>query len=92
MSQADPEARMSRCNELDMWTVYDHPTDYPNDFVARRHVLRTGVPNSKPMSEATSDAIISKDLEKIRGQLRGAGLMCVPRMQGDEPQIVEVWL
>ncbi len=83
---------MSRCNELDMWTVYDHPTDYPHDFIARRHVLRTGVPLDKPMAEPTGDTIRSGDIELIRAQLRGAGLTCIPRMDGDEPQIVEVWL
>lgn len=83
---------MSRCNELDMWTVYDHPKDYPHDFIARRHVLNTGVAVDKPMAKATSDTIIARDLEQIRKQLRGAGLVCIPRMEGDEPQIVEVWL
>jgi hypothetical protein len=68
--------------ELPMWVVYDHPSDFPNNYVARRwHGER-----------ATSDLMVCPDLEVIRRQLRLRGLYKLDRWEGDDPMIVEVWL
>lgn len=70
---------------LEMWTVYDHPYDYPDKFVARRwDVGKSGLVR-------TEAVMVSDDLQAIRIELEGWGLYCLPRMPGDEPQIVETW-
>jgi hypothetical protein len=67
------------------WTVFDHPRDYPDVFVARRWVARRGevVP--------THDMFTADSLAELRALLP-AGLICVPRMPWDDTKIVEVWL
>ena len=67
---------------LKMWTIYDHPSDYPDCFVAREFVL------DKP----TENFIACNDIDSLRGQLLDMGLTCVPRSPEDQPQIVETWL
>jgi hypothetical protein len=67
---------------LTIWTVYDHPKDFPNTFVARRWAGVT----------PTQDVIISPDLEDLRRLLAFEGLTCLARADGDDPTIVETWL
>ena len=67
---------------LRMWTIYDHPSDYPDCFVAREFVL------DKP----TENFIACNDLDLLRGHFLEVGMKCIPRSPEDEPQIVEVWL
>jgi len=77
---------MSEPAVMSMWTIYDHPTDFPNEFVARRHEIVRG--GSRP----TSDAMASHSLDLLRDELARRGLSCISRHPTDEPQIVETWL
>ena len=72
--------------KMTMWTVYDHPSDHPNGYVARAWEIEPGryVP--------TSTAIVADDLETLRAMLRDEGLMCFKRHATDDPVIIEVWL
>ena len=73
--------------KLRMWTVYDHPLDYPNDFVAR--LFEVDASGSHP----TSSIIITPDLQTMRDMLRfEMGLTFLDRQPEDDPKIVEVWL
>lgn len=71
-------------NELEMWTVYYNPTDFPGKYVAR---LFKG---EKPTGLHT----ISDTLEELRAKLlrHNPGLARLNRFPADEAQIVEVWL
>ena len=74
---------------LRMWTVYDHPTDYPTAFVARLWELRDGV------TVATDEVLTAPDLESIRSSIQDRDPdACVPllRSEEDDPNIVEVWI
>jgi len=66
---------------LSLWTVYDSPSDYPGRFVARRFEL----------NRPTRLVLVASSLEGVR-RLLPPGLYCLPRLPGDEPHIVEVWL
>jgi hypothetical protein len=72
---------------LPMWTVYDHPKDFPNSFVAR--LWNVGVGGS-PI--ATNEVLVFPELEAIRLRMRNRGLTCLARSEYDDPNIVEVWL
>lgn len=75
---------------MEVWTVYDHPTDYPADYVARRWIA-----NSDGTVTATNDILRHRDLDTVRGmvgRVGGAHLTRVPRMMRDDPKIIEVWL
>jgi hypothetical protein len=66
---------------LSLWTVYDHPTDHPDAFVARRFE------NNQP----TTDTVVG-DLQLIRECMQLAGLVCMMRAESDDPKIVETWI
>jgi hypothetical protein len=77
---------------LNIWTVYDHPLDFPHSYVARR--FEVGSPKrgeGMPATRATDD-IIQGELRIIRESFRHCGLTRMPRAEQDEPQIVECWL
>jgi len=72
---------MSR--ELVIWTIYDHPKDFPNCFVARKYL------NATP----TGEVIVSQKLDDIRSILSSVyGLVVLSRDENDDPVIVETWL
>ena len=72
---------------LAIWTVYRHPSDYPDKFVARR--FDVDGEGARP----TASIIIASDLETLRGILElELHLTCLDRHPADEPQIVECWL
>jgi len=72
---------------LQLWTIYDHPTDFPGWWIARRHdVGPTG-------SVASGYAVTALDLQDLREMLRGMGLTLLgPREPDDAPAIVETWI
>jgi hypothetical protein len=68
---------------LPIWTVYDHPRDYPHCYVARQFI------GEKP----TSSIIVSADLEMLREMLLvQMGLTRLERDERDDPVILETWL
>jgi hypothetical protein len=72
---------------LAIWTVYDHPLDYPDKFVARRFDVDASGPRP------SASVIVASDLETLRNILAfEMHLTCLSRNEEDEPQIVESWL
>jgi hypothetical protein len=72
---------------LAMWTVYAHPKDYPEKYVARRFDVDDK--GAKP----SESVIIAPDLETLRTVLEiEMHLTCLPRDRNDDPVIVETWI
>lgn len=72
---------------LVMWTIYDHPADYPNNFVAREWACDAS--GATP----TGSFIVSPDLELLRHMMiTDLHLTCLARNENDDPKIVETWL
>lgn len=69
-----------------IWTVYDHPKDDPQVFVARKWAI--GLGRICP----TFIVMRSTDLEPLRTALRDRGLHRIDRAAGDDPVIVESWV
>ncbi len=75
-------------SNFDLWVVYDHPSDFPNSFVARRWN------NGKP----TAHVFVSPRLDKLRTLIgqeiskSGTTPFCLPRDTNDDPSIMEVWI
>jgi hypothetical protein len=65
---------------LPIWVIYNSPTDYPGQFVARKWL------NNTPTGEILRDA----SLDGLRIRLP-KGLSRLERYPKDEPQIVETW-
>jgi hypothetical protein len=70
---------------LPIWTVYDHPLDFPYGFVARKFDISGDGP------VPTTDVLGAVTLAELRLQLPD-GLTRIPRLHGDDPKIVEIWL
>lgn len=71
---------------LEMWTVYDHPRDFPEYFVARKFLVEGGQPRSTPQ------AVVCKQLAPLREWLAVRGLVPLARNDGDDSVIVESWV
>jgi hypothetical protein len=71
--------------QLEIWTVYRHPRDYPDKFVARKSLATTPEPTH------TNDMFVADNLDEVRALLP-KGLHRLPRVAEDDPVIVEVWL
>ena len=73
---------------LTMWTIYDHPVDWPDWYVAREFTISGG-----PDDPVASDSVLlHRHLEPIRDFLRRKGLVCLMRNPEDHPNVVETWL
>lgn len=72
-------------DRLPMFTITDHPTDYPDFFVARLAL-------TLPAVEITAFAIMDADLDRLRETMEALGLVKLDRMPGDSPAVVECWL
>ncbi len=66
-----------------MWTVYDHPDDYPDHYVARKWLC-----GKEP--EPTDEILLDADLDALRKRIPPF-LYCMSRQEGDDPKIIEVW-
>jgi len=87
MYVAEIQRRAHIAGQLTMWTIYDHPSDFPNVYVARCHIATP--PDQAGPTEHTLECT---DLQFIRAAMVGAGLTCLMRAQTDDPKIVETWL
>ena len=68
-----------------MWTIYDRPADYPEEYVA----CKIEVDLDKP-PVATEDAFGGPDLWALRRMFRHASLHCLPRQDADpHPRLQE---
>jgi hypothetical protein len=72
-------------HRLPMFTITDHPTDWPDFYVARLHL---SLPEPVPMPMA----IMDRDLDRLRETMRALGGTCLMRAEADDPIIVESWL
>ena len=71
------QAEAAKRGVLTIWTVYEKPRDYPTGWIARMHEVGGAV--VKP----TGHVIKAVELEPIREKLARAGLVCIPRQEGD---------
>jgi len=71
---------------LIMYTIYKHPSDYPDEYVCRRWTAGRLVPidTAEPFARAQT-------LEAVRAQLP-RGLYRLNREAGDQPQVAETWI
>jgi hypothetical protein len=83
----DRQQKAQQLGLLNVWTVYDHPRDFPDNFVARR--FETG--GGEPEPVVTSDVLVG-DLKTMRETFEQAGLVCLMRSEGDDAKIVETWM
>lgn len=69
---------------MNLWTIYDHPSDAPNHFVLRRFEIIDGQPLPREASRHAT-------LEEAREQVP-LGLIRMVRDERDDPTVVETYL
>lgn len=81
-SACPPPAR----ERLPMVTVYDHPSDYPDEYIARRFTIDDGqfIGEAEPCFRA-------KSISAIERQLIAMGLTRMPNTGDSDIAIVSVW-
>lgn len=67
------------------WTIYERPSDYPDNFVVRAWYIFPGKAVPARM------AIVVDSLEEAR-EMIPEGCVCLGRAPTDDEAIVEVWL
>lgn len=74
----------TRENSLEMFTVYDRPLDYPGHYVVRRWFAQAG--------KLTADVVprLASSLDEARAMVPPY-LHRLPRGEGDDAFVVEVW-
>lgn len=71
---------------LEMWTVYDHPRDFPEYFVARKFLVEGR------QARPTAQVVACGQLAPLREWLAERGLVPLARNDGDDSVIVESWV
>jgi hypothetical protein len=81
---------MSRNNQISqplrIFTVYHNPLDYPGKYVVRGCNSAAGIIVNDP-----EPTCVVGTLAEARASIP-YGMHCMPRLPGDEPPIVEVWI
>ena len=69
-----------------VWQIFEHPADYPDQYVVRRFAVTPGaaVPDTEPWCVTTT-------LRRARASTP-RGLYRLGRSPEDEPQILETWI
>jgi hypothetical protein len=70
---------------LSMWTIFDHPRDYPDKIVVRRFEIGPG------WSRPAEVWALTDTLEEARATIP-EGRTIIPRDPADDYNIIESWL
>ena len=68
-----------------MWVIYEHPKDFPEEYVARQWQIYPGT--VVPGKTVERD----QDLHVLRQRFDDMGLVCAQPSPGDDPAILEIW-
>lgn len=71
---------------MESFIVYDHPSDFPNDYVVRRWIVKNG--NLEPQEIVLK----TNDLKEVRKAMEEKKLYCLTRLKFDDPKILETWI
>jgi hypothetical protein len=73
--------------EMTVFAIHDHPLDYPDGFVVRRHWVLRG--QADPVVDVVPR--FAKTLEEARAWIP-QGFVRMTRMQADDLSIYETWI
>lgn len=72
-------------HRLPQFVVYDHPSDWPDFFVARLWFALPDQPQSTPF------VIMDHSLDRLQTTMEALGLVKLMRHPDDDPKILETW-
>jgi len=71
-------------NDLLVWTIYDHPIEFPDSYVVRPFSSKLVCPLTVHFKHG--------QLGYVRSALQNLGLTCLARAEDDPPFVLETWL
>jgi hypothetical protein len=74
---------------LSVWVVCKHPSDYPDKYTAREHLV---IADAAVDLKAKNEVLVAARLQPLRLLLAQKGLTRMPPDPNDDPVILEVWL
>lgn len=74
---------------MHQYVIYDHPTDYPDNFVVRRWIVKPGQFFADPEPMALTYTL---EAARIAIEAMAPGLARIEPHPDDDPKIAEVWL
>jgi len=74
------------------FAIYDHPSDIPDKFVARRWYCGMNDNDAVVICDPTEPPILAHTLEDIRLRMRELKLQRIDREPADDPVIIECWI
>lgn len=80
-----PDGAPSVDMPIGIYVIYDHPRDFPNDWVKRTHWVHAG------RIEIEAKATLFKTLEEARASMP-KWARCIGRSPSDDPVIAECWI
>lgn len=82
------DSMTGQTDPISVWTIYDGPEDFPDNFVARRSEVIDGEVRQ------TDQVVMAGSLALVRRHLaRSYGVMIIePRLPADDPAVVEAWM
>lgn len=86
---------MNDQDALPTWTIYAPGVFHPTAFVIRKHYAwAMEWPNGKrvPVTSEERGGVAYATLEACRQHCRSLGAVCLNRMPGDDPGIIETWV
>lgn len=75
--------------QLTQFVIYDHPADCPTGYVVRQWIIRQQ-PAGRVPEPVMGLALQGPTLEAVRSAVP-PDKVCIGRMEGDDPTIIEVW-
>jgi hypothetical protein len=73
-------------DELEMWTIFDHPRDRPDHFVARKFII------SREGPLLTDEVLLADEVDALREAMEYMGKVKLMRSPEDDPVIMETWV
>ena len=74
-------------DDFSVWTLFDHPSDYPDCYVARRFSVRIGGPTEDVVTGDSPGQVLLKIQE-----IDPNACTFIPRDPRDDPKIMGIWI
>jgi len=75
-------------HEVWIYAIYDHPDDFPNEWVCRCWKVKGGEAFTAPATFYRTP----HSLDELRFHLEARGLVRLPHDPRDDPKILECWM
>jgi len=85
------ESKTDQQQTVKMFVLYDHPSDFPKEYVVRElHIV--GAPGETPKVSHQDVYVRNESLAFVTDKMSGMGMSWIPRDAGDDRVIMGTWM